>query len=213
MGVVDFQIVRQTGCKILDGTEIAAFEKPPGQDAKPQFHLIEPGAMFGRKMEHMLMGRIAQEGPPLPPSTQVLGHKGHVAPLRDQATDGQAPVGIEIVHHPFIALHLWQLGDDVGQMDGKIGAGARLAQIPDHLPRGDDKRGDQCPYPVPDILVLAFFWFARCHGLCGVFALKNLHASLLIGTDHHTVLRKEAQGIEVEGTNMVLWSRSPGHGC
>jgi hypothetical protein len=202
MGVVDLQRVRQTGCKILGGTAIAACEKPPGQDAQPPCHLIEPGAMFGRKMAHMLMGRIAPEGPPLPPSTQVLGHTGDVAPLRDPATDVQAPVGIEMVHHPCIALPLWQWGDDGGQMDGNIGAGARLAQIPDHWPRGDDTRGDQGPYPVPDILVLAFFWGARCHGLCGVFARKNLPASLLIGTDHHTVLRKEAQGIEGEGTNM-----------
>ena len=42
MGVVDFKIRLQTGGKILRGTEIAALEKPTGQDAKPQFNLIEP---------------------------------------------------------------------------------------------------------------------------------------------------------------------------
>jgi hypothetical protein len=30
----------------------------------------------------------------------------------------------------------------MGQMGGKIGTGSRLAQIPDDLPRGDDKRSD-----------------------------------------------------------------------
>jgi hypothetical protein len=81
MGVVDLKIVQQTGCKVLSRAEIAALQKPAGQDAKPQFNLVGPGAMFGRKMEHMLMARITQEGPPLHTSAQVLGHKGHLAPL------------------------------------------------------------------------------------------------------------------------------------
>jgi hypothetical protein len=42
LGVVDFQILIQTGGKILRRTEIAALEKAPGQDAKPQFYLVEP---------------------------------------------------------------------------------------------------------------------------------------------------------------------------
>ncbi len=49
----------QTGFKSVGRIEIASFEKPTGQDAEPQLHLIEPGAMLGRKMEHMLVGRIA----------------------------------------------------------------------------------------------------------------------------------------------------------
>ncbi len=43
-----------------------------------------------------------------------------------------------------------------------------------------------------DVLVLAFFRFARCHGLCGVFALQNLHAGLFIAANHYTALLKEA---------------------
>ena len=65
MGVVDLKIVRQAGFKSLGRIEIAALEKTPCEDAKPQFDLVEPGAMFGRKMEHMLVSRIAQERPPL----------------------------------------------------------------------------------------------------------------------------------------------------
>jgi len=42
MGVVDFKIRIQTSGKILRGTEIAALEKLTGQDAKPQFYLVEP---------------------------------------------------------------------------------------------------------------------------------------------------------------------------
>ncbi len=46
------------------------------------------------------------------------------------------------------------------------------------------------------------FLVCQVYGLCGVFARKNLPASLLIGTDHHTVVRTEAQGLEGEGTHM-----------
>ena len=42
VGVVDFQIVTQAGFKIVGRSKIAAFEKPTGQDAKPQLDLIEP---------------------------------------------------------------------------------------------------------------------------------------------------------------------------
>src|SRR5215217_4049481 len=42
VGVVDFQLVTQTGFKILDRIEITPFKKTTGQDAKPQLHLIEP---------------------------------------------------------------------------------------------------------------------------------------------------------------------------
>jgi len=42
MGVVDLKIVLQARGKILGRTEIAALEKPTGQDAKPPCHLVEP---------------------------------------------------------------------------------------------------------------------------------------------------------------------------
>ena len=65
MGIIDLKIVTQTDFKVLGRTEIASLQKPAGEDAKPQLHLVEPGAMFGRKMEHVLVSRIAQECPPL----------------------------------------------------------------------------------------------------------------------------------------------------
>ena len=148
--------------------------------------------MFGGKVEAMLMGRIAQEGTPLHTTVQGLLYTGHVAPLGDQPADLEAPVGIEIVHYPVIALHGGELLDDGGQMGGEVLTGARLAQIPDDLTRGDDKRGDQGPPPMPDVLRLTFFRLARCQRLCGVFALQNLHAGLFIAANDHTALLKEA---------------------
>ena len=148
--------------------------------------------MFGGKVEDMLMGRIAQERAPLYTSAQGLGNARHTAPLGDQAADVEAPVGIEVIHHPVIALHSGELLDDVGQMRGEVLTGARLAQIPDDLTRGDDKLGDQGTHPMPDVLVLTFFRFPGCHGLCGVFALQYLHAGLFIAAHDPTVLLKEA---------------------
>jgi hypothetical protein len=42
MGVVDFEIVIEAGCKIVGRIVIASFERPTGQDAKPQRYLVEP---------------------------------------------------------------------------------------------------------------------------------------------------------------------------
>lgn len=192
MGVVDFQVVRQARFKIVGRIEITAFKEAPRQDAKPQFHLVEPRAMFGGKVEDMLMGRIAQKGTPLHTTVQVLRYTGHVAPLGDQAADREAPMGIEIIHHPVVAQHGRELPDDGGQMRGEVLTGARLAQIPDDLTRGDDKRGDQGPHPMPDVLMLTFFRLARCHRLGGIFALQNLHAGLFIAANDHTTLLKDA---------------------
>src|SRR5215510_6874162 len=102
--------------------------------------------MFRRKVEHMLMARITQERPPLRASTQGLGNKGHLAPPSDQTAEFEAPVGMEIIHYPVVAPHIWQLLDDMGQMGGKIGTGTRRAHMPHDVPRWYHKRSDQCPY-------------------------------------------------------------------
>jgi len=153
--------------------------------------------MFGRKMEHMLMARITQESTPLHTSAQLLSNKGHLAPLRNQTAQVEAPVGIEIIHHPIVPVHLWQLLDDMGHMGSKIGTGTRLTQIPQDLTRGHHKRGHQRPGPMTDVLVLAFFRFSRFSGLRGVFALQNLHAGLFIAANDETALLKEPLGIEI----------------
>jgi len=197
MGVIDLQIVPQTGFKVLSGTEVTTFQKATRQDTQPQLHLVEPRAMFGGEVEHMLMAWIAEEGPSLHASAQVLGHQGHLAPLGHQTAQVEAPVGIEIIHHPVVPVHLGQLGDHMAQMGDKISAGARLAQVPQDLTRGHHKGGNQCPCPMTDVLVLAFFRFAWRNGLRGVFALQNLHAGLFIAANDETALLKEPLGIEI----------------
>ncbi len=153
--------------------------------------------MFGRKVEHMLMARITQKGTPLHASAQVLGDKGHLAPLGHQTTDVKAPMGIEGIHHPVVTVHVGQLLEDLGQMGGEIGAGAGLAHMPHAPTRGHDKRGDQRPCAMTDVLGFAFFRLARGHRLWGVCARKNLHAGLFSRADDHTALLKEAQGVQI----------------
>ena len=148
-------------------------------------------------MEDMLVSRIAQERPPLGTSAQRLRNAWHAAPLGDQTADVEAPVGIEIIHHPVVALHSGELLDDGGQMRGKVRTGPCLAQIPDDVSRGDDKRGEQGSHPMPDVLVLTFLRLPRGYGLRWVLPLQNLHPRLFIGADDHTTVLEEAQGMEI----------------
>ena len=117
------------------------------------------------------------------------------SPLRDQAADVEAPVGIEVVHHPVVTVHIGQLVDHIGQMRGKIGAGARLAQIPHDVARGDDKRGDQSPYPMPDVLLLTFLQLPRRYTLRLLLPSQHLHPRLFIVADYHTTLLLKAQSL------------------
>src|SRR5215510_3451332 len=128
----------------------------------------------------MLLGRITQDGPPLPPAVQVLRYPGHVAPLGDQTADRETPVGRAIIHDPVVALPRGEWLDDGGQMRGDVLTGAWLAPIPDDVSGSNDAGGDACPHAMPDVLVLAFCRLARGHGRGGILALQHLPTSLFI---------------------------------
>src|SRR5512145_2039575 len=110
---------------------------------------------------------------------------------------------MKVIHHPVVALHRGQLVDHMGQMGGTIGAGARLAQMPDDLTRGDDKRGDEGPHPMPDVLVLAFFWLARLDGLSRIATLENLPPCFFIRADDEASFLVKAQSLARELTNIL----------
>ena len=143
------------------------------------------------------MAWIAEEGPALPPMAQVLGHTGPLAPVRDQTAHRKAPGGIEIIHHPIVAVQVWQLLDDVGQRGGAIGTGAGLAQIPHDVPCWYHKRSERRPHPMPEVFLLALGWFPRGNGLGGICALETLHAGCFIGAHAHPPLLQEAEGMQV----------------
>jgi hypothetical protein len=85
--------------------------------------------MFGRQMEDMGMGRITPECSPLSTTAQRLGDKGESAPRGDEAAHVQAPVRVEIVDHPIVTLHVWELANDVGEMGGAIRTGTRVVYL------------------------------------------------------------------------------------
>jgi len=97
--------------------------------------------MLGRKVEDMLMGRIAQKHAACSAASQGLRAVGDRTPLSDETAAIETPMGIEIVDDPIVTLHGRQLMDDVGQMGGPICTGARLAEMPHELSRRHHKRG------------------------------------------------------------------------
>jgi hypothetical protein len=203
MCVIDLQGVSQTSFKSVGRIEIATFEKPPGQDAEPQLALVEPGAVLRRTMEHMSMTRIAQEGPALHASAQVFGPIRASTPLRHEATDLEAPMGMKLIHDPIVAPHRGQLGHNMREMGGKISTGTGRSDIPHDLPCRDHKRSDHGSDTMSDILVLAFLGFPRDHRLGRVLALQNLHAGLFIRTNDHAVVSQAVEGLEVQGTDRL----------
>ena len=97
--------------------------------------------MLGRKVEHMLMGRVAEERSSLCASEEGFGEEGDLTPVGHETADIEAPVGSEIIDAPIVARHRRQLVHDMGQMGGPICTGAGAAQMPHDVSCRDDKRG------------------------------------------------------------------------
>ena len=104
-GVIVFQEALQLGVKFGPTGKAPTGQKAALQDTKEEFGLIEPGAVFGGEMKHVPVRRITQKRPAFCLPGQLLGLKGHLAPPGHEAADLQAPVGVEIVHDPIVALH------------------------------------------------------------------------------------------------------------
>jgi hypothetical protein len=138
----------------------------------------------------MSLAWIAQEGSSLHAAAQVSGHRRDRTPRRHAATDREAPMGLERIHHPIVAPHGRQLGHHVSQRGGKIGTGAGLPDLPHDRPGRDHKRSDQRPDTMPDILVGALLGFPRHHRLGGVCAVQHLPTGLfrLSGNLHYSLV-------------------------
>ena len=194
-GVVAFPTVPQTRCTIVGRGKITACEQPPGADAKPQRHVMEPGPLLGREVEDRRRGRIAQERAALHAALQGFGAVGDVAPVGDEPADLPAPVGMEIVHHPIIALQRRQLLHDMGEMGGPISTGAGLPEMPPQLARWDDEGGQECARTMADVLVFTLFRCARLPGWGRVRALENLPPGLFVGTAHEAPVLRETERV------------------
>jgi hypothetical protein len=127
--------------------------------------------MLRRNVEDVLMGRIVQEHTSLPAALQGLGAGGDVTPVGDEPADRKAPVGLEIIAHPILALHRRQLLHDMREMGGPIPTGAGLPEIPHELARRDDQGGQERARTMADVRVLALCRFTRLPRLGRVRAL------------------------------------------
>ena len=75
-------------------------------------------------MKDMTVAGVAQKGPALWSLFELMGLKGHRAPVGHQAADVQTPVGVQVVHHPVITRHAGQALIRLLEMGHEIGGGA-----------------------------------------------------------------------------------------
>ena len=127
--------------------------------------------MRGCKVADRRVGRITQERAALHAVLQGLRAVGDVAPLGDEPADRKAPVDMEMIDDPIIALHRRQLRHDVREMGGPIRTGTRLAEMPHPCARWDDEGGQQRAGTMADVRMLALFRFPRLPWLGRVHAL------------------------------------------
>lgn len=97
--------------------------------------------MLRGKVKNMLMGQIAQERAARYTALQPLRAIRELAPVGDETADIEAPVGIEVIDDPLVALHRGEVWHDVGQMGCPIYTGAGLPEMPNEMTRRHDKRG------------------------------------------------------------------------
>src|SRR6516162_2837714 len=160
--------------------EIAMPQEAARQHAEPQLHLIQPRAMLGREVKHMLVRWVAQKRPPLPARPQLPGIERDIAECRDPLAGFHAPVRVQVVHHPVKARSVTEMASHVTDVPGEICTGSRRTKIPDHFAGGYHERGDQRPRAVADVLKLSLLGMARSSRLRRMLALQNLHARLLV---------------------------------
>jgi hypothetical protein len=203
MGVVVVQVRSQACDEFLGRGEVAALEPATRQRAKPQFDLVEPRAVFGREVEHMLVFGVRQEGTSLLAGVQVAVVERQAVQPSHEFANVEAPVCVQVVEGPMEPLVVGELRRDMGQMSGEIQAGACYAQIPDDFACGDDERGDQAARAVTDIFVFTLFGFARLGEDRGMLALKNLHAGLFVTADNQLAVLIQGGSLDVQLTDVL----------
>lgn len=158
--------------------------------------------MLGRTVQHLLMGRVAQERAALHAAAQGLGEVRDVTPVGHEPADRQAPRRIAMVNHPIVPLQRGELWHDSGQMGGPIRTGTRVAEMPQELPRGAHERGQQGAHAMAHVRVLALFRFPRVDCLGGG-TVENLPPRFCVSTDNEAPLLAETERRHRELTESV----------
>src|SRR5262249_7149739 len=161
-------------------------------------YLIQPRAMLGREVKDMLVRRVAQKRTPLPARLQLPRIKRNITECRDPLADFQAPVGIQVVHHPVKARTVAEMAGHMTDVPGEVRTGPRRAEIPHDFPRGYHERSDQRPRAVADVLELPLLGMAGSGQSRGMLTLQNLHAGLLVAANHQTSLLVQTRSVQVQ---------------
>ena len=157
--------------------------------------------MLGREMKDMFMRWIGEKRATQLARLQLLRLELYLAQVRHRFANLQAPVRIQIVQNPVEASHLGEVFGDFLQVGGEIDAGPRWSHIPDHFPRGHDKRSSQGKRSVPDVFLLASLGFTGLGQFRGVFAFEDLHARLLVRANQQPPLFIEARSADIQPAN------------
>src|SRR5262249_15128042 len=121
---------------------------------EPQLHLIQPRAMLGREVKHVLGRRLAQKRPPWTARPQLPGIERNISECRDPLAHFHAPMRVQLVHYPVKAKSRTEMPGYVADMPSEIGTGPPWPKIPHHLTVGHHKRGNQRPRAVAEVFKL-----------------------------------------------------------
>ena len=149
-------------------------------------------------MEHLLVTRVAQEGTALSSGSQGFEMARQPTALGNPLANFQAPMRVQIVHHPVEPFHERELGCNVIEMANPVDTGPGRSQVPNDLAGGDAEGGQQGPRPVTDILELPLLEVAGSGGSRGILPLEDLHPRLLVAGKDQPTLLVETWSIEVQ---------------
>src|SRR5712691_9773997 len=139
-------------------------------------------------MQDMAVAWITQKRSALDTFLEFLRLKGNLAPAGHQTADVQAPMGVQVVHHPVVTLHAREVLIRSFEMSHKIGGLARGPDGPSYLSGGDGQGVDEYACTAANVLVFAAFALPWSGGFGGRFAIEYLHTALLVAADHQTTL-------------------------
>src|SRR6266566_1438136 len=154
-------------------------------------------------MKDMTVAWITEKGSPLPTLFERVGLKGSLTPPCHQAADVQTPVGVQVVHHPIIALHTWQAVISLCEMHHEIRRLAGGTHGPGQLACGHRQRVDEDARTVAAVCMFASLTPAGLGGLGRSFALKHLHTSFFVAAHYQTTVLVGLKRLDVKLAHSV----------
>jgi len=154
----------------------------------------------------MTMLGVLQERSPLRTPLQRLRLERQLVEAREQLADCQAPVRVQVIHHPVVLrqarvmpLHPVQRMPDVAAV---ILVGPPRRHVPVDQPRRHHEGRQKATRAVPDVLRLTSVRAAEGGRLVRVDALQRLDAGLLVGREDYLPLPEKRRRLQVQPTDV-----------